>query len=34
MGAGMDMLSVPGGKIWLMAGAGRMSGYKRGMATF
>ena len=34
MGAGMDMSSVSGGKIWLMAGAGRMSGDKRGMAIF
>lgn len=34
MGAGMDMSSVSGGKSWLMAGAGRMSGDKRGMATF
>ena len=34
MGAGMDMSSVSGGKSWLMAGAGRMSGDKRRMATF
>ena len=25
----MDMSSVSGGKIWLMAGAGRMSGDKK-----
>lgn len=30
----MNMSSVPGGKIWLRAEAGRMSGDKRGMATF
>ena len=30
----MDMSSVSGGKSWLMAGAGRMSGDKRGVATF
>ena len=30
----MDMSSVSGGKSWLMAGAGRMSGDKRRMATF
>ena len=28
------MSSVSVGKIWLMAGAGRMSGDKRRMATF